>query len=83
MPMYNLMECSSNYSEIARSLLFYSESEATNSNTDITTNNNFHSFKYKKQLFISNNTVILRKLLGNTEVGGVNGILKKCNNWGH
>ena len=34
-PMYNLIECSSNYSETAGSLWFYSKDEATNFNNKI------------------------------------------------
>ena len=54
-PMCNLLEYSSHYSETTESLWFYSKDEATNFNADITNNNNFKSFKYKA------------KLLGNTE----------------
>ena len=54
MPMCNLIEYSSNYSETTGSLWFYSEDEATNSAPDIVNDNNFTSFKYKA------------KLLGNT-----------------
>ena len=46
MPMYNLIEYSSNYSETTGSLWFYSKDEATNFNADIA-NNNFKSFEYK------------------------------------
>ena len=34
MPMYNLLEYSSNYSDTAGSLWFYSEDEATNFSAD-------------------------------------------------
>ena len=54
MPMYNLIEYSSNYSETTGSLWFYSKDEATNFNADVE-NNKFRSFEYKA------------KLLGNTE----------------
>ena len=54
MPMYNLIEYSSNYSETTASLWFYSKDESTDFITDIVYNNNFKSFKYKA------------KLLGNT-----------------
>ena len=54
MPMYNLIEYSSNYSEITGSLWFYSKDETTNFNADIANDNNFKSFKYTA------------KLLGNT-----------------
>ena len=39
MPMYNLMEYSSNYSETTGSLRFCSKDEATNFNVDIAHNN--------------------------------------------
>ena len=67
MPMYNLTEYSSNYSETTGSLQFYSNDEATNFNADFANTNNFKSFKY------------IAKLLGTTEEDGANGILKKCN----
>ena len=54
MPMYNLIEYSSNYSETTGSLWFYSKDEATNFNADIVNDDKFKSFKYKA------------KLLGNT-----------------
>ena len=72
MPMYILIEYSSNYSETIESLWFYSIDEATDFNEDIAINNNFKSFMYKA------------KLLGNTPAhpnsNHANGILKKCNN---
>ena len=46
MPMYNLIEHSSSYSETTRSLWFYSKDETTNFDTDIAINNNFKSFEY-------------------------------------
>ena len=64
MPMYNLIEYSSNYSETTGSLWFYSKDETTNFNADIANHNNFKSFEYKA------------KLLGNTVANGGNGILK-------
>ena len=67
MPMYNLIEYSSNYSETT-SLWVYSKDEAINFNADIANTNNFQSFKYKA------------KLLGNPEADHANGILKRCNN---
>ena len=36
MPMYNLIQCSSNYSETAGIFWFYSKDEAINFNGDIT-----------------------------------------------
>ena len=47
MPMYNLIEHSSNYSETAGRLWFYSKSEAKNVNNNITNTENFKTFKYK------------------------------------
>ena len=47
MPMYNLIEHSSNYSETAGRLWFYSKSEAKNFNNNITNTDNFKTFKYK------------------------------------
>ena len=49
-PMYNLIEFSSNYSETTGSLLFYSKDEATNFNADIANDDNFKCFKYKAKL---------------------------------
>ena len=46
MPMYNVLEYSSNYSETTESLWFYSKDEASNFNADISNDNNFTSFKY-------------------------------------
>ena len=51
MPMHNLIECSSNYSETTGSLWFYSKDEATNFNVDIGNTDNFKSFNYKAILF--------------------------------
>ena len=46
MPMYNLIEYSSNYSEIAGSLWFYSKDKATNFNVDTgNTDNSKHNAK--------------------------------------
>ena len=64
--MYNLIEYSSNYSEITGSLWFYYKDEAFNFNADIANDDNFKSFKYKA------------KLLGNTAAGGANGILRNA-----
>ena len=68
--MYNLIECSSNYSETARSLWFYWKDEPTNFNSDVAKTNNFKSFKYRD------------KLLGNTVAqdapNQANGILKNA-----
>ena len=64
-PMYNLIEYSSNYSDATGSLWFYSKDEATNFDADIS-NNAFKSFEYKA------------KLLENTVVDGNNQILKNA-----
>ena len=70
MPMYNLIECSSNYSETTESLWFYSKDELTDFNNNIANTNDFKSFKYKA------------KSLGNTEAqpnpNHTNGILKNA-----
>ena len=69
MPMYNLIEYNSNYSETTRSLWFYSNDETTNFNADIANDDNFKSFNYKV------------KLLGNISSqadNDTNGILKNA-----
>ena len=66
MPMYNLIECSSNNSETTGSLQIYSKDEATDFNADIANINNFESFMYEA------------KVLENSEVDGANGILKNA-----
>ena len=50
MPMYNLIEYSSNYSKRTGSSWFYSKDEAANFNADIGNDNNFKYFKYKTKL---------------------------------
>ena len=50
MPMFNLIECSSNYSEMTSSLWFYSKDEATDFNKDIANTADFKSLKYKAKL---------------------------------
>ena len=47
MPMYNLIEYSSNYSETTGSLWFYSKNEATKFNANIANTNDFKSFKIR------------------------------------
>ena len=64
MPVYNLKEYSSNYSETIGKLWFYSKVEAINFNADIADDDNSKSFKYNA------------KLLGNTAADGANGILR-------
>ena len=65
-PMYNLIEYSSNYSETTGSLWFYSKDEATDFNADIANTNHSKSFRYKA------------KLLENNEADGANRILKNA-----
>ena len=50
MPMYNLIEYSSNYSEATGSLWFYSKDEVTDFDADIVNDNNFKSFEYKAKM---------------------------------
>ena len=50
MPMYNLIEYSSNYSETTGSVWFYSKGEATHFNIDIVNDNHFKSFMYMAKL---------------------------------
>ena len=64
MPVYNLIEYSSNYSQTTGSLWFCSKEEAINFNNDIADDNIFNFFKCKT------------KLLGNTETDKANGTLK-------
>ena len=66
MPLYNLIEYNSNYSETSRSLWCYSKYEGTNFNNNIANTNNFKYFKYKTEL------------LENTEADEDNGILKNA-----
>ena len=50
MPIYNLIEYSSNYSKTTGSLWFYCEHEGTDFTADIANNENFKSFEYKAKL---------------------------------
>ena len=63
MPMCNLIEYSSYYSETTGSLWFYSKDKVTDFNVDIANSNDFKSFRYRT------------KLLRNTVIDGANGIL--------
>ena len=47
MPMYNIIEYSSDYSETTRNLWFYYKHEATNFNADIACNRALKFFQYK------------------------------------
>ena len=64
MPMYNLIEYSSNYSETTGIFWLYSKDESTNFNADIANTNNFKFFMQKP------------KFLKNIEADGDNGIFK-------
>ena len=55
MPMYNLIEYSSNYSETTGSLWFNSKDEATDFNADIGNTDDFKSFMFKAK------TKVIRK----------------------
>ena len=67
-PMYNLIEFSSNQLETTGSfILFILKIKQHNVNADIANTNNFESLKYNA------------KLLHNVVADGANGILKKCN----
>ena len=68
MPMYNIIEYSSNYSDAAGSLWFHSKDEAANFNAIIASSNNFKSFKYK--------TKLLRNKVVHQARNNVAGILK-------
>ena len=69
MPMYHLLEYSSDYSDTKSSLQFHSEVEATDFNNDIMDTNHFKSYILKYNA----------KLLEDTEVNPVNGILRNNN----
>ena len=64
MPLYSLIEFSSNYSETTGNLWFYSKDEAIDFKADIENTNNFKSFMCKA------------KLLENIETDNANGVLK-------
>ena len=67
MPMYNIIEYSSNYSEAAGSLWFHSK-DGTANYAVIASSNNFKSFKYK--------TKLLRNKVAHQARNNVAGILK-------
>ena len=50
MPIHNLVEYCSNYSDTTDSLCFFSKDEATNFNDNISNNNAFKSFEYKAKV---------------------------------
>ena len=53
-PMYNLIEYSSNYSETTGSSWFYSRDEATDFNAAVANDNDFQFFEYKGKLLLEN-----------------------------
>ena len=66
LPMYNLIEYNSNFSEKNRKVMVYSKDETSNFDTDIENIHDFKSFKDKA------------KLLGNTEADNANGTSKNA-----
>ena len=50
MPMFNLLEYSSNYSKTTGGLWIFAKDVATNSKADIVNTNDLKSFKYKDKL---------------------------------
>ena len=70
MPMYNLREYSSNYSETKERLWFYSKVEVTNFNANIANANIFKSLKDKVK--------ILRNTVAQPAPNAGNGILKNA-----
>ena len=70
MPMYNLIEYSSDYSETTGSLWSYSKDEATGFNADIANTDHFKSFKYKAKL--------LENTAAQPAPNAANGILKNA-----
>lgn len=66
MLMYNLTECSSNYSDMKSSLWFYSKDKTIYFDNDFANTVDFISFKYKA------------KLLENTEANEMLGILRNA-----
>ena len=65
--MYNLLECSSSYSDTTSSLWFYFKDEATNFNDNIA-DNIFYTYKAKTKT----------KLIGNTVANGDTGTLRNA-----
>ena len=70
MPMDNLIECSSHYSETTGSLWFYSKDKASNFNNNIANTDNFTSFKYKAKL--------LENIVAQPAPNADNGILRNA-----
>ena len=66
MPMYNLIEYSSDYFETTGSLWFYSKNGATDFNANIANIDDFISFKYKAKLilFYLGDLMVIRHLGG-------------------
>ena len=66
MPIYNLFEDSSNYSDTTNSLCFCSKDEATTFDANIADNSSLKSFEYKTKLIESNAAAI--GILENTTI---------------
>ena len=70
MPMHNLIEYSSNYSETTGILWFYSNDEGSNLDVDVANNSNFNSFEYKAKL--------IGKTVAQDPLNYANGVLKNA-----
>ena len=70
MPICNLIEYSSNYSETTGKLLIYSKDEANNFNNNIANTKNFKSFNYKAKL--------LKNTVAQPAQNAADGILRKA-----
>ena len=70
MPVYNLIEYSSKYSQNTGILWFYSKNESTNFNNNIANRNNLKSFKYKATL--------LENTVAEPAPNAANGILRNA-----
>ena len=70
MPMYDLIEYSSNYSKTAGSLWFHSKNEATGFNNNTANTDDFKSLRYR--------TKLLGKIKAQLNPNNANGILKNA-----
>ena len=69
MPMYNLIEYSSNYSETTGSLWFYSKDNAINiANADNANDDDFKSFKYKAELLENTSAEEVNEIIRNASI---------------
>ena len=68
MPMYDLIEYSSNYSKTAGSFQFHSKNEATGFNNNTANTDDFKSLRYR--------TKLLGKIKAQLNPNNANGILK-------